>query len=304
MEVSSKVTVFECVKLILIMTLDICECLVACRRFTCSVVFRSSPSNWWYFCSMNSFPSLTITSLTASCRRTLASLYLLSQQTSLSIPRNGCFRSRSYSASYAKSPTQRCPRTGRGGAKSPSYEKRCTFYPHHFPEHLTFVSPHSETGFEVCQICNTDSRLAVPGQCQPRAEATFSHRPSKPSSFLSAPLSLVSQRVRMTARKRTVQCHPPGAVRCLGAKGKRPIPTWSQPSYFSLTPAHPETIRGVLVVQFRTIRVGREHPCLSEARESAQAGSPGLATYGHRRRGSFSLRQRPLFVSRQDERRP
>src|SRR5712671_2731165 len=53
------------------------------------------------------------------------------------------------------------------------------------------MSPNSKTGFEVCRIRSPSCRLAVPGQCQPRAEATFSHRPRKPlfyppSSYPSA----------------------------------------------------------------------------------------------------------------------
>jgi hypothetical protein len=138
---------------------------------------------------------------------TLASFYLLSNSLaslSSSLPRNGYFKSCSYSASYGKSHTQRRPGAGRRRAKPPTRETRRTSYPHHFPEPLSFLSPHSETGFKVCKIRNADSRLAIPGQCQPRPEATVSYSPSKPILSLENP-SLVSQCVRMKAQKRAIQ---------------------------------------------------------------------------------------------------
>jgi hypothetical protein len=137
---------------------------------------------------------------------TLASSYVLLHSLatlSSSLPRNGYFRSSSYPTSYEKPPTQRRPGPSRRRAKSPSRKTRRTSYPHHFPERLTFVSPHSKTGFEVCKIHNVNSRLAIPGQCQPRPEATVSYSPSKPIPSLEHP-SLVSQCVRMKAQKRAV----------------------------------------------------------------------------------------------------
>jgi len=152
---------------------------------------------------MNSF-GLTNTNLTAS-------VVVLSHHPifypnklvflSSSLSKNGCSRSRSHSASYGKPCTQRRPRAVKRGASSPSHEARFTLCPRHFPGRITFVSPHSKAGFKICEIRDTDSRLAVPGQRQPRAEATFSHRASKPRLFLRVPAPSHSISVRMKMSK-------------------------------------------------------------------------------------------------------
>ena len=150
-------------------------------------------------------------------------IIFLSQQTSLSIrlslSRNGYFGSSSYSESYGNSPTQRRPGSNSRDARSPSRETRRTSYPHNFSKRLIFLSPHSKTCFKVCKIRNPNSRLAIPGQCQPRPEATVSYCPSKPIRFLGY-LSLVSQCVRMKTQKSAVQRQWLGAILCLGEEGR------------------------------------------------------------------------------------
>jgi hypothetical protein len=105
----------------------------------------ASSSDLWNLCSMNSSGLMTA-SLTTRPGCPLASFYPHSQQTSLPVftyPTNGYSGSYSQSSSYGTSPTWRRPRPGRGDAKPLSCDTRCTSY----PEHPTFLSPHSKTGF-------------------------------------------------------------------------------------------------------------------------------------------------------------